>query len=88
MSPASFESKALLCNFFGTLYGNSSREVMLATLNSAEDVLGRCFVSPRLEWTPKETEDTRQRYVLDTAFIPTCPSPPVMTLELRTFLLE
>lgn len=51
-----------LCNFAGTIYPNSSREILLEVLRS-NHLLEKCFVKERLEWEPKETTESLNSYI-------------------------
>jgi len=57
------DSKRLFrCNFVGTIYKNSSRELLLQVLENLEDK-SLCFVKPRHEWLAKESEQSMRDYV-------------------------
>ncbi|GAB1603355.1 ribitol-5-phosphate xylosyltransferase 1-like [Argonauta hians] len=51
-----------LCNFLGTIYPNSSRETLIETLKSSQHGK-QCYFRTRQEWSPKETEDSREDYL-------------------------
>ncbi|KAL1110581.1 hypothetical protein AAG570_008109, partial [Ranatra chinensis] len=48
------------CNFVGTIYENSTREVMIDSLSKYK---GQCFVDVRYKWLPMETEHSLKRYL-------------------------
>ncbi|KAG8578026.1 hypothetical protein GDO81_010362 [Engystomops pustulosus] len=49
------DSRPYICNFLGTVYGNSSREILMEVIrNEGLDQL--CWISPRNEWQPQETK--------------------------------
>jgi len=52
-----------LCNFFGTIYPNSSREELLKLFKDHTDLTDVCVVRPRHQWVPKESRTTRQDYL-------------------------
>lgn len=52
-----------LCNFFATMYGNSSREDLLSALGTAPELAAECVLRPREKWLPKETTETRTQYI-------------------------
>ncbi|CAL1531342.1 unnamed protein product [Lymnaea stagnalis] len=54
--------RAHLFNFLGTIYKNSSREILLSAIkNSSYKELG--LVKPRWEWLPQETEESQDEYM-------------------------
>lgn len=56
------DPKSARCNFFGTVYANSSRVELLRTLRGLPADLG-CEIGARMQWAPKETDATLGRYV-------------------------
>lgn len=48
-----------LCNFLGTVYKNSSREVLRKILKKSN----KCFVAARDTWVPSETYESMERYL-------------------------
>ncbi|XP_072002708.1 ribitol-5-phosphate xylosyltransferase 1 [Engystomops pustulosus] len=55
------DSRPYLCNFLGTVYGNSSREILMEVIrNEGLDQL--CWISPRNEWQPQETNESYKSY--------------------------
>lgn len=52
------------CNFIGTVYENSTRELLLDVLRQSGLVAsGRCFVKTRTQWLPLETKQSMGDYV-------------------------
>ncbi|XP_013401373.1 UDP-D-xylose:ribitol-5-phosphate beta1,4-xylosyltransferase-like [Lingula anatina] len=51
-----------ICNFLGTVYPNSSRETLMKIL-TAHNMGNLCYLRPRYEWLPLESEDTRQDFI-------------------------
>ncbi|XP_013378733.1 UDP-D-xylose:ribitol-5-phosphate beta1,4-xylosyltransferase [Lingula anatina] len=51
-----------ICNFLGTVYPNSSRETLMKIL-TAHNMGNLCYLKPRYEWLPLESEDTRQDFI-------------------------
>ncbi|KAJ8301086.1 LOW QUALITY PROTEIN: hypothetical protein KUTeg_020073 [Tegillarca granosa] len=51
-----------VCNFLGTIYKNSSREVLMKMLENGS-YSNICYIKARTEWLPQETEDTREDYL-------------------------
>ncbi|XP_041350136.1 ribitol-5-phosphate xylosyltransferase 1-like [Gigantopelta aegis] len=51
-----------LSNFLGTIYKNSSREVLLKTLEASPHQK-RCYIKPRMVWLPQESDETREDYL-------------------------
>ncbi|XP_067683992.1 ribitol-5-phosphate xylosyltransferase 1-like [Haliotis asinina] len=51
-----------LCNFMGTIYRNSSREILMNILEK-NNLLSSCYVKPRKEWMPQETDTSREEYM-------------------------
>ncbi|ETE59683.1 Transmembrane protein 5 [Ophiophagus hannah] len=49
------------CNFLGTVYKNSSREIVLEILMQSE-LHKLCWISAREQWTPQETNESLQIY--------------------------
>ncbi|XP_070193466.1 ribitol-5-phosphate xylosyltransferase 1-like [Littorina saxatilis] len=50
------------CNFLGTVYRNSSRETLLSVVHNSR-YANSSFVKPRMEWLPKETDETKGDYL-------------------------
>jgi len=50
------------CSFVGTIYSNSSRELLLQVLENLEDK-SACLVKPRKEWIPRESDQSMKEYV-------------------------
>lgn len=59
--PTSIQRKHM-CNYMGTIYVNSSRQVLLDLLSTPE-MKDRCYVKVRHEWLPEETEHSRDNYL-------------------------
>ncbi|XP_078532157.1 ribitol-5-phosphate xylosyltransferase 1 isoform X2 [Lissotriton helveticus] len=54
-------SRPFLCSFLGTVYKNSSREVLMEVLK--KDGLEKlCWIAVREEWLPKETNESLRSY--------------------------
>ncbi|KAK3927048.1 Ribitol-5-phosphate xylosyltransferase 1 [Frankliniella fusca] len=51
-----------LCNFLGTVYHNSSRQVLVQILESPK-LQDECIVRGRDKWTPLETEESLNFYI-------------------------
>ncbi len=50
-----------LCNFLGTVYSGSSREVLIKAIH--DNQLNKwCYVNPRYDWLPGETQESREEY--------------------------
>ncbi|MEE6480404.1 hypothetical protein FKM82_012563 [Ascaphus truei] len=55
------DARPYLCNFLGTVYSNSSRETLIDVVKKAGlDQL--CWISPREQWQPQETNESFQNY--------------------------
>ncbi|MBN3299319.1 ribitol-5-phosphate xylosyltransferase 1 isoform X2 [Amia ocellicauda] len=50
-----------MCNFLGTVYKNSSRETLMATLKQ-EGLEKYCITNAREKWLPQETTDSLKKY--------------------------
>ncbi|XP_040200039.1 ribitol-5-phosphate xylosyltransferase 1 [Rana temporaria] len=55
------DSRPYLCNFLGTVYNNSSREVLMAVIKK-EGFDQLCWISPRNQWQPQETNESFKSY--------------------------
>ncbi|KAG8514134.1 Ribitol-5-phosphate xylosyltransferase 1 [Galemys pyrenaicus] len=56
-----YNERPYLCNFLGTIYENSSRQALMNILKKYEnDKL--CWVSPREQWQPQETNESLKNY--------------------------
>ncbi|XP_075712977.1 ribitol-5-phosphate xylosyltransferase 1 isoform X2 [Rhinoderma darwinii] len=55
------DSRPYLCNFLGTVYGNSSREILMEVIKK-ERLDQLCWISPRNEWQPQETNESYKSY--------------------------
>ncbi|KAM9311680.1 ribitol-5-phosphate xylosyltransferase 1 [Gastrophryne carolinensis] len=55
------DSRPYLCNFLGTVYNNSSREVLMEMIRQ-EGLHQLCWISPRNEWQPQETNESFKSY--------------------------
>jgi hypothetical protein len=51
-----------ICNFLGTVYGNSSREILSQMIKSL-DLQDTCIILERKRWLPLETEDSLKYYM-------------------------
>lgn len=51
-----------LCNFLGTVYPNSSRQILVQLLESPK-LQDECIVRGRDKWTPLETEESLNSYI-------------------------
>ncbi|XP_002740319.1 ribitol-5-phosphate xylosyltransferase 1-like [Saccoglossus kowalevskii] len=50
-----------MCNFMGTVYDNSSRQMLIKVLSDS-DYSDRCYMKTRQAWEPNETDDSRTKY--------------------------
>ncbi|XP_041458558.1 ribitol-5-phosphate xylosyltransferase 1-like isoform X1 [Lytechinus variegatus] len=50
------------CNFLGTMYPNSSREVLLKVINE-NNLQDYCYFKTRQQWEPDESEASLQAYI-------------------------
>ncbi|KAM5173118.1 ribitol-5-phosphate xylosyltransferase 1 [Mantella aurantiaca] len=55
------DSRPYLCNFLGTVYSNSSREVLMEVIRK-ERLDQLCWISPRNQWQPQETNESFKSY--------------------------
>lgn len=55
--------RANVCNFFGTVYKNSSRESLINILHNDEQLKGLCQMKLRHTWAPQETKETLREYI-------------------------
>ncbi|XP_068128861.1 ribitol-5-phosphate xylosyltransferase 1 [Hyperolius riggenbachi] len=55
------DSRPYLCNFLGTVYGNSSREALMEVIRK-EGLDHVCWISPRNQWQPQETNESFKSY--------------------------
>ncbi|XP_056409682.1 ribitol-5-phosphate xylosyltransferase 1-like, partial [Hyla sarda] len=55
------DSRPYLCNFLGTVYGNSSREILMEVMRK-EGLDQLCWISTRNEWQPQETNESYKSY--------------------------
>ncbi|XP_075065538.1 ribitol-5-phosphate xylosyltransferase 1 [Mixophyes fleayi] len=55
------DSRPYLCNFLGTVYGNSSRESLMEVIRK-EGLDQHCWISPRNQWQPLETNESYKIY--------------------------
>ncbi|XP_073507771.1 ribitol-5-phosphate xylosyltransferase 1 isoform X3 [Phyllobates terribilis] len=55
------DSRPYLCNFLGTVYGNSSREILMEVIRK-EGLDQFCWISSRNEWQPQETNESYKSY--------------------------
>ncbi|KAG9490382.1 hypothetical protein GDO78_005972 [Eleutherodactylus coqui] len=55
------DSRPYLCSFLGTVYGNSSREILMDVIRK-EGLDKLCWISPRNEWQPQETNQSYKSY--------------------------
>ena len=56
-----YNKRKFVCNFLGTIYKNSSREVLLDVLH-AEPLRSICSVKARQTWMPNESDQTLEDY--------------------------
>ncbi|XP_015226614.1 PREDICTED: transmembrane protein 5 isoform X2 [Cyprinodon variegatus] len=54
-------NRPYLCNFLGTVYKNSSREVLMNVLKQS-GLDKECLTAAREKWLPQETADSLRRY--------------------------
>ncbi|XP_078075807.1 ribitol-5-phosphate xylosyltransferase 1 isoform X1 [Mustelus asterias] len=54
-------SRPYLCNFLGTVYKGSSREILLDVLKR-ERLSTMCLISVREQWLPQETSESLKKY--------------------------
>ncbi|XP_063448902.1 ribitol-5-phosphate xylosyltransferase 1-like [Mytilus trossulus] len=57
-----YNKRKFVCNFMGTIYKNSSREVLLDVLRT-EPLRSICSVKARQTWLPQETDKSREDYI-------------------------
>ncbi|XP_053376784.1 ribitol-5-phosphate xylosyltransferase 1-like, partial [Mercenaria mercenaria] len=50
------------CNFFGTIYKNSSRETLMKILEG-DFFREKCLIKARRQWLPLETDETREQFI-------------------------
>ncbi|KAL2093798.1 hypothetical protein ACEWY4_011110 [Coilia grayii] len=54
-------TRPYLCNFLGTVYKNSSREVLMSILKQ-ENLEKECITNAREKWLPQETAESLRQY--------------------------
>lgn len=63
-NPSTHSYRMYTCNFYGTVYPNSTREELIRVLKASPQVVQRaCMIKVRAEWLPKETDQTLAQYV-------------------------
>ncbi|XP_063783648.1 ribitol-5-phosphate xylosyltransferase 1 isoform X2 [Pseudophryne corroboree] len=55
------DSRPYLCNFLGTMYNNSSREILMEVIRK-EGLEQYCWISPRNQWQPLESNESSKGY--------------------------
>ncbi|XP_072257384.1 ribitol-5-phosphate xylosyltransferase 1 [Pyxicephalus adspersus] len=55
------DSRPYLCNFLGTVYDNSSREILMEVIRK-EGLDQLCWISTRNQWQPQETNESFKSY--------------------------
>uniref|UniRef100_A0A4W4FCE7 Ribitol xylosyltransferase 1 n=1 Tax=Electrophorus electricus TaxID=8005 RepID=A0A4W4FCE7_ELEEL len=54
-------ARPYVCNFLGTVYKNSSREILMGILKQ-NDMEKQCLTNAREKWLPQETAETSRQY--------------------------
>ncbi|XP_049638721.1 ribitol-5-phosphate xylosyltransferase 1 isoform X1 [Suncus etruscus] len=59
--PMLYNERPYICNFLGTIYENSSRQVLMNILKQYGDAR-LCWISSRDQWQPQETSESLKNY--------------------------